>query len=168
MYQILVLDWESSFLPLLQRVWISVAARSSRSQTLLWGFFFLQTIIAFLPFLFCKCCRPTAYCWIVFSLESQPLWLVSLAFSHHAPPPLAFALVGLNVKVKAGGVGVELPDLHTQSFSPSLAPVLFSFSPQRGQLWFWDPRRAETPPALCSLRMTSALQPPHPPTHAAH
>lgn len=80
------------------------------------------------------------------------------------PLPLAFALVGLNVTVKAGGVGVELPDLQTQSFSPSWAPVLFIFSPQRGQLWSWDPRRAETPPALCSLRMTSALHPP--PAHA--
>lgn len=39
----------------------------------------------------------------------------------------------------------------------------FSFLPQRGQPWFWDLRRAETPPALCSMRKTSALQRPRHP-----
>lgn len=46
------------------------------------------------------------------------------------------------------------------------------FLPQRGGAWFWELRRAETPPALCSLRKTSALRPPPLPppplTHAAH
>lgn len=66
----------------------------------------------------------------MFWLQSQPAGLlVEFAFRHHALP-LAFASVGLNVKVDAGGAGVDLPDLLAQSFSPSLAPLLLICFPK--------------------------------------
>lgn len=167
MYQILVLEWESSFIPLLQRVWISVAAHSSQSQTVLWCFFFLQTIIAFLLFLFCKCCRPTAYCWIVFSLESQPIWLVSLAFSHHAPPPSGLCFGGTECKREGRRSRCGTAWSTDTELQSGFGSCPFYFLPPKRSTLILGPEKSRD--SSCTVFSEDDLCSSAPPlTHAAH